>query len=187
MSSDFKHQPGAVAGFVRGLRGAGGVPVNFIRADEEVEIGARPGGVGVDEALDWLVAQTARYRWDEIGGRYVLYPADDVWQSVVSGIEIKDVPRLDAASLYTDAARAQVAALADLAGPVMKGDPRSHVFTDPVSLRPSATVLEHFVELLGDDERLAFTVERSLSGVRVMHFEWLPPAPGGEHTGGLAP
>ena len=182
MSSDFNDRPGGgatggtVAEFVRELRGAGGVPINFIRADEEVEVSARMDDAGADEALARLVAQTDRYRWERVEGRYVLYPADDVWRSVVSGVDIKQVPRLEAASLYADIVRGQISALGDWAGPVQKGETRSPVFTDRVSLSPSASVLVHLIELLGTDERLAFTIERGRAGPRVMHFERLAPA-----------
>jgi hypothetical protein len=59
-----------------------------------------------------------------------------------------------------------------LVGGVVRGDPDAPVHADRVSLSPGATVLEHLVELLGDDPDLVFTVEPTEDGRLVLHFEY---------------
>lgn len=145
------------------------MPVSAIESDEpvDVEIAARD----VREALDALCTQAESYRWRTVMGRYVLFPADSVWESEISGVAIADVPRLDAATRYVIAVRSQISALEDLVEPPIKGDPRAPVYTEPVTLSRESSILAHLVELLGTNEQLAFTVERARSGKRVLHFE----------------
>lgn len=112
------------------------------------------------------------YRLETIGARRLLRPSDTVWDETVTGVEIVDVPRADAAHAYALEARRQVRELdeAGFAGGVVRGDPRDPVFTDLVTLSREARVVEHLVELLGRDDDLVFTVEPAASGL-LLSFE----------------
>lgn len=165
-----------VKDFVRELRAAHGAAVNFIQSDERIAIDCSLDNAEAAASLDCVVAQTDGYRWSRIEGRYVLYPNDLVWGSIVSGVDIADTPRFEAAMRYAALIRERVAMLRNFGGPVLKGDPNSPVYTQRVSLSPSSNVLAHFVELLGADQRLTFTVERSPAGPLIMYFEQLPAA-----------
>lgn len=112
------------------------------------------------------------YRLETIGGRRVLRPSDTVWDETVTGVEIVDVPRADVAHAYALEARRQVRELdvAGFAGGVVRGDPRDPMFTALVTLSREARVVEHLVELLGQDDDLVFTVEPASSGL-LLSFE----------------
>ena len=167
-------QKNPVKDSVRKLRAAHEVPVNFIQSDEKIGIDCSLDSAEAAVSLDWVVAQTDRYRWCRIEGRYVLCPNDPVWESIISGVDIADMPRFAATMRYAALIRERVAMLRNFGGPVLKGDSDSPVYTERVSLSPSSKVLSHFVELLGADQRLTFTIERSPAGPLIMHFEQLP-------------
>jgi hypothetical protein len=116
------------------------------------------------------VVVSAAVRRRSIHGRDVLYPDDPAWEASVTGVRIQAMPRWDAADAYTRTAAAQVPALDRLAVAPRLGDPRSPVYADPVSLSEEATVLEHLVELLGDDRDLAFVVEPGGEDRLLLHF-----------------
>jgi hypothetical protein len=156
--------------FVEALREALPAPVSVVldRRRDALDIAAEAG------SPEQAVAGAARrngLRWRRIGTRFVLYPEADVWERPVSGIEISDVERADAAAAYTAEVARLVPGLERLVGGVVRGDPRAPVYSDRVSLSPQATVLEHLVELLGDDPDLVFTIEPADDGRLVLHFE----------------
>lgn len=123
-------------------------------------------------ALDALRAKSGgRYRWVRAGRRYVVYPDEPAWDIIVRGVNILGRPRIDAAASYLDAVRAQVPALADIVGPGVIGDPRAPLYSQTVSLTQEASVVEHLVQLLGDAQNVAFLIERTGGGRRVMRFE----------------
>jgi hypothetical protein len=104
------------------------------------------------------------------GQRYVLYPQDPIWDLEGPPVTIAYRPRLEAAGEYVVALRHHIPGLADLVEPPLKGDPRAALYTAPVSVTPKTPILEQLVQLLGSNERLAFTIERAATGRRVLHF-----------------
>jgi hypothetical protein len=148
-----------------------GVPVNVIEGGRHIEIAYHSTSQDVATILDALLSQSPDYRWSLVTDRYVVYPTDPVWDRVVTAVNIKATARYDAAMQYLTVVRNQIAELSDLIGVVMKGDPRSPVFVEPVFLSPQAPIVSHLVQLLGTNGRIAFTIERALSGKRVLHFE----------------
>jgi hypothetical protein len=123
------------------------------------------------------IVTTDGFRRAWIRDREVLYPDDAAWEARVTGIQIERVPRYEAAESYTEEARRQVPDLARLLIGALKGDPRSPVYSDPVSLSSEASVLEHLVELLGDDPELVFVIEPGGEDRLLLHFERAPVAP----------
>jgi len=158
----------AMSHFVRRLREIQHVPVNFIQADEQVEV-LEPVDDRIEGMLDALITQAPIYRWSNLNGRYVLYPRDAVWDTQISGIQITDVPRLEAGTEFVTQVRSRLPEF-DLSEPPMLGDPRSPVYTQPVSLPASGSLVQHLVALLGVDPQIIFTIEPSPFGDRVLHF-----------------
>ncbi len=142
------------------------VPINFIRATSEraVRLSAGPDALG--RVLDEFCARDAAYRYQVVGGRLILYPADSKYEEYISIPQALcgKTPRLVAAREYTKWLRVAVRGFEDLLYPGVKGDPRAHAYTDSVALQPSAQIIEHFVQLLGDDETLMFSIEPAASG-----------------------
>lgn len=164
----------SVPRFVDEIRNTLQTPVNVIEGDDGTRLPDLT-STSLEKSLGWLLTQTRNYRHERLLDRHLVYPTDAVWDTQISGVQIRDIARIEAASRYAAVLRANVAGLHDFAGPVIKGDPGTPLFTDPVSLSPDARVVEHLVELLGQDQSLAFTVERASTGARVLHFSSLTP------------
>jgi hypothetical protein len=150
-----------------------GIPVNFIQSDKPEVFGTPIPGLDLPTAKA-IILQTGIYQWRCIGGRHVVLPDDPLWDREISGIMVARIPRLEASIRYAAEVRKQLRPLDDLAGPIMKGDPGSPVYSDPVSLSQRSSVVGHLTELLGDDNTIVFTVERSRSGQRMLHFQKVP-------------
>ncbi|GET39216.1 hypothetical protein [Microseira wollei] len=162
---------GTLLNFIRELRDSKGIPINFIEADEQVEVSWSTIDQEVETVLNTTVNGTGCYRWRLILGHYVVYPSDRVWDTKVCGIGITNVPRLEAATQYVTAVQTQIPALNDLLAPPIKGEPRAPVYIEPVSLHPEFSIVENLVELLGTNDQLAFTIEYTLSERRVLYFQ----------------
>lgn len=176
-ASDFSNnvQETSLIDAVRQFRKTSGVALNAIEADTEERACWPSVGHDVEATLEDLIAQQGHYRWRMLMGRYVIYPTDSVWDGRIAGIAITGRPRLDAATQYVKAVRGQVPALRDLLEPPIKGDPRSPVYTEPVSLRSEAPILIHLMELLGWNKALAFTIQWTQSGRRILHYQEVTP------------
>jgi len=164
----------AVSRFIFALRENHRASVSFIQADERVDrLEAQPSD-DVDAALRGLVSQAEAYRRTEQAGHLVVLPRAPVWDTLVADVPITDVPRLEAATKYIALIRTRVPGLSDLLEPPMKGDPSSPLYTQPVSLQPRGSIVQHFAELLGSDRSVVFTVERLISGARLFYFDQVP-------------
>jgi hypothetical protein len=152
------------------LRNALPVPVSVI-LDRQPESLDLPADQGDRQSTVDEFARRAGLRWRAIGTHVVLYPDDDVWERRVSGIAVADARRADAAAAYTADVARRVPGLERLVGGVVRGDPDAPVYADRVTLSPEAAVLEHLVQLLGDDPDLVFTIEPAADGRLVLHFE----------------
>jgi hypothetical protein len=169
-----RRQIDAAARFVFALRENHRAPVSFIQADERVDrLEAQPSD-DVDAALHGLVSQAQAYRRTEQAGHLIIFPRAPVWDMSVTDVQITDVPRLEAATKYIALVRTRVPGLSDLLEPPMKGNPSAPIYTQPVSLQPRGSVVQHFVQLLGSDRSVVFTVERLTSGARLFYFDRVP-------------
>jgi hypothetical protein len=161
-------------GFILALRAEHRMPISLIQADEQTDrIDLKPGG-DVDASLAALTSQKGVYRRVESAGHSIIYPRKGEWDTPILEVRITDVPRLQAATQYVALVRARIPALKDLLGPPMKGNPNSPVYTQPVSLQAEGAIVQHFAELLGSEKRLVFTVERVISGARILYFDQVP-------------
>jgi hypothetical protein len=127
----------------------------------------------VPEVLSQIARSNPAYRSETIAGREVLYPATPEFQIVVDHVDVKSKPRLDATGLYLDLLRKEVPAFSQLWPPFMIGNPRHPVYSDVVTLRARGRIIEHLVDLLGQNERVYFEIIEARSGVPVVVFEQL--------------
>ncbi|HME37177.1 MAG TPA: hypothetical protein VKF84_18240 [Candidatus Sulfotelmatobacter sp.] len=160
----------AVSRFVCMLRDVRRMPVNFIQADDRIERSAPESGEHLEAVLDGLTMQAPIYRWSKMAGHYVLYPRAAVWDAQISGVQITNVPRLDAGTQFVARVRTMVPELADLSEPPMIGDSRSPVYQQTVSLPHNGSILQHLVALIGPYPQIIFTIERTIFGDRSLHF-----------------
>jgi hypothetical protein len=147
------------------------VPVSVIEDGALAMESAPPSPKNLRAALDAITSGSSAYRWSEIRHHYVVYPRDSAWDTRLTNIRLSAVPRYDAAVRYVELVHDQVPALKDLAAPLQKGEPAASIYRDRVSLSDRGSVVEHLVELLGEDRELAFIIERTGDGRRMLHFE----------------
>jgi hypothetical protein len=145
--------------------------VSFIGVARTRTISLDLHGVAVGEVLQEIAKWAPGYRAETINGRDVLYPATPPFQTVLDGIEIRELPRVEACDRYLERLRKEVPAFADLAAPVVYGDSRHPIYSTKVSLRPRGRVIEHLVDLLGPDPNVYFEFDKAPSGVPALSFE----------------
>jgi hypothetical protein len=100
----------------------------------------------------------------------VLYPVAPEFQAILDHVVIQSKPRQAAVELYVDVLRKEVPALSDLVPPILFGDERRPMYSEVVSLREIGRVIEHFVELLGQDKTLYFEFIKARSGLPSLVF-----------------
>jgi len=147
--------------------------ISFIDSDQRSVVSLNLRNATVEEVLSKIVAQSSAYRSENIAGREVLYPAAPEFQATVDNVEIQRKPRQEATELYVDLLRRAVPAFPRLVPPVLFGDNRMPIYSDEVTLRPKGRVIEHFVDLLGEDHRLYFKFIEARSGLPSLEFERL--------------
>jgi len=147
------------------------VPVSFIAAARGGTVSLSVRGATVAEVLRQIAAQDPAYRAETIAGREVLYPAAPEFQVALAGIDIASTPRLAASYRYLERLRRDVPALSTLAAPMVIGDSRHPIFSEKVTLRPTGRVIEHLVDLLGQNPELYFEFNKAMSGVPELVFD----------------
>lgn len=162
-----------VGEFIRKLRKEYGIHISFIEAsDSKVQnLTVDLKGVSLATLLEKVVSQAPSYKFQVVDKRLVLYPKSPKYKLVVKGVAITNIERLEAAYRYTAQLNQQIPEFKELVGPQVLGNPRHFVFTDRVSLSKEGTVLEHLVQLLGQNESVVFSVIKAKSGVPMLTFE----------------
>ena len=148
-------------------------PVSFIDIAQPAPISLDLRRATVAEVLRQIAKSNPVFRAETIDCRDVLYPARPEFQKVVDGVVIQSMSRLDASYDYLDRLNKEVPAFADLVPPLLFGDFRHPIYADHVSLRAKGRVIEHLVDLLGEDRALYFEFTRAMSGVPELFFEWV--------------
>jgi hypothetical protein len=125
--------------------------------------------------LDSVVEQCKGYNWSRILGRIVLHSTERQYRRKIREVEIVRVPRRDAGAAYVGILRKSSRKFKDLLVPGVLGDPEADLYSTPVSLDGEATVLEHLVQLLGDDPRVVFMITKTRTGKPWLSFEQTAP------------
>jgi hypothetical protein len=145
--------------------------VSFIEVAHTGTISLDLRGVAVGDVLQEIARRAPAYRGETIDGRDVLYPAAPAFQTVLDGVEIREMPRVEASIRYLERLRKEVPAFAELAAPLVIGNAEHPIYTTKVSLRPRGRVIENLVDLLGPDPRVYFEFDKAMSGVPELSFE----------------
>jgi hypothetical protein len=150
------------------LRSRSGVAVSLIAADTEpaIKLDLPPGSLG--GALDSLVAHVPAYRYEVLQERVVVYPRNSPFDTKVQGIEILGAPRIEAATRYLDWLSKALPAVGEILPPPMKGQPGAGLYSESVTIRGRARVVEHLVQLLGDNPKAFFSIVPAPSGLRML-------------------
>ena len=88
------------------------------------------------------------------------------------------MPRHLAAAAYVELLRGDFPDLADLAPPLLKGDPRAPIYSEVVDVPENPTVLQGLVALLGGTLEFNFSIVHFDPGRRVLYFEATHPDAG---------
>ena len=117
---------------------------------------------------DLIASQSIGYRCLVADGHVLVIPEEPRLSLVVSGVEAEDLPRFPAARRLVEhfAVLDEFKHLGVFGGGLLG----TSLFTERVSLSKSAMVLEHLVELLGDDSAAFFVIERASTGVEYLAF-----------------
>jgi hypothetical protein len=176
--SDFSVSDAKVSEVINLLRTSYLVPVSFIEAtsDQHVTFSIEKGTVR--DVIEHVIAQSPEYRWMVVNERLVVYPDRPEYETtIVTGVDLAEIPRLDAARQYIDHLKSETEAFEKLSGVVMKGEPGSPVYATIVSMSTQAPVISHFVEILGADPYLVFSIQSTQTGYFVFFFEEIKTHP----------
>jgi hypothetical protein len=142
------------------LRRKYGVPVSFISVPNEKPqtVQFRDEELTLREGLDQFVRSREAYTYSLVSDHLVVYPKSGPFKKVIGGVDIRNTPRLDATVAFVEYLKRTDADFGNLIRPGIRGYPWAPLYTDRVSLPEEATVLEHFVALLGDDPNVMFSI-----------------------------
>jgi hypothetical protein len=127
-------------------------------------------GETVDSALKSIANQSGCYEFEAIDQRFVLYPTGSEYGHTLKGVEIKQLPRIEATDAYVGLLRTNGYFPGLVSAPIV-GDDRSPVFRDKVSLRTTGRVVDQLIDLLGNDGRLYLEVLIAPSGHPYINFD----------------
>jgi hypothetical protein len=145
------------------------LPISFIENDGDRKTGLFYREVTIAKVLDMIVVENPSYRWRSVEGRILLYPRDEKYDTRVGGIDVRDLKRPEAANRLFEALRENTPGFSDWAGAVVLGFADAPIYTEHVSLRPEARVINHLAQLLGDDPNVYFIIHKS-KNLRVISF-----------------
>lgn len=160
----------SVYDLVQLLRKEHHVPISFIDTEEEHKITIDLKEVSLRTVLENVVSKIPLYRFQMINNRLVLYPDLPRYHFLVKDINITGMKRFDAAHEYAAQLKRQFPEFMNFFGPALLGDPRHPVFTDTVTLKRESSVLDHFIQLLGENQTVVFLVIKAKSGVPMIAF-----------------
>jgi len=152
---------GPVLDLIEFVRWHHGTPLSFVEDLEDPPVNIYLNNVPVEELLEELLARRHEYRRETILDRIVIYPVKPQYQRIVGNVHIEGVGRWEAMERYVKILQKRYADFRDFDLSYITigfGGP-GPVETDPVTLRPRARVIEHLVQLLGDDRKLVLTIK----------------------------
>lgn len=144
-----------------------GFPISFIEADRQPAID-RPLTDDLKLFLEDILPKDGQYNFVKTNGQYIILPSDPMWRKEISGIHIKDEPRINAVEEYLLFIQKYHI---NIQPPAVKGDPDSSDYIDKVTLTNTAQLKDHLLQLLGKNNSLVFTIEETQAGPKMMHFE----------------
>lgn len=125
--------------------------------------------VSLKSALESILSQIPVLKYKSVNGKLVLFP-DERKYLLPMTVDIENLERIEAVDVYiAELAERYPSEFGNLVGPSIKGFPGAPIYTDKITVKGTATVLDQFVQLLGDNPRFFFTI---------MSWKGTPPAYG---------
>jgi FlgD Ig-like domain len=174
--SGFSVEGATVSQIVQTLRKIYNLPINFIQAPRET-----PLYLGVFEGtvtgfLDAMTEQGTEYEYEFVDGRLFVYPSDPAYDVEITDVHITALPRLSAAGEYVKLMREHVSELAELVPPWVMGNPRASLYQELITLEGTDRMMDHLIQLLGDDVSLSVSIQPTASGRPGLTFHRQRPA-----------
>ncbi len=163
----------AVFDVIRNIHHQAHAPVSFIAAPEAPLVSIELSNGRVGDVLDEIVGQVPTYKVVVVDDRVILRPRASEYDAPVRGIELKNIPRPEAALRYAKALSRQVPSLGRVLGPEIFGSSDHPLYSETVSLTPEASVTEHLVQLLGRNPAVVFLLVPAKSGVPRLLIEYV--------------
>ena len=153
---------------VRALRNDNHVAISFIDADVDsvatTRISLDLKNVTLGQLLKEIISTLPIYTFTAIEHHLILFPDIEKYRLPVHNIEIRSIDRSKAVVRYIAELARQYPSFGQLLPPVIKGNAGATLYAEEVSLSKEGTVLEHFVELLGKNPKVVFSILKTRSG-----------------------
>ena len=152
---------------IRMLRTQFQVPISFIQSitdigkSEQVTINIVNGTV--KDVLTQLTKQNKGYLWETYEGRIAVYPNEVKYQQVITPSLAKGT-RSEVTSEFISYIKTHTVGFGKLVGLVIVGNYSSRLFDTPITLPLSGTVSHLFLELLGSDPDVMFSILPEVNG-----------------------
>lgn len=145
---------------VKLLREERKLPVNSVYLPNEHPVPILP-TQPVSDMIGQLETESGEYQHRIINGRLVIYPLSSALEDTVQlpPGQFQNVPRFRTRSAYVVWLRDNHPAFSTLEPPLSIGTGTGAGTDERISLTPRATVLQHLVELLGNNPQRVFTIE----------------------------
>jgi hypothetical protein len=174
--SGFSVEGATISQIVQTLRRIYNLPINFVQAPRET-----PLYLGVFEGtvmgfLDAVTKQGTEYEYEFTKGRLFVYPRDPAYDVEINDVRITSLPRLSAAGEYVKLIQEWIPDLAQLIPPWVMGNPKASLYQEPVTIEGSGRILDHLIQLLGNDTSLSVSIHPTASGRPGLSFHTQRPA-----------
>jgi hypothetical protein len=138
------------------------VPISFLESDHAANFSLDLPASTVGQILDQVVTKSGDYQYRFFDTHLVLYSKDPKWATVVKDLNLARRPRRWISESLVYKLRRKVQALEKLMPPWTFGNPSNFVYTDEVAVTGPASVVELFVQILGNRPSAVFTVTRDV-------------------------
>ncbi len=135
------------------------IPISFIDSGEREKITLDYKDASLKNVLENVMSQAPSYRFKTIDERLLIYNNLPKY-SLISDITIKNEKRFFATLYYLQELKKQFSEFSNLITfpPLIMADIDAPVYSDVVSVKGKNIILEHFVQLLGLNPRVYFTI-----------------------------
>ena len=154
---------------IRRLRGQFQVPLSLIETTFKHHVSIKIVDGTLKDVLMQLVKQAPGYTWEKYKDHIVVYPNEAKYKVLITPHLAKGA-RFEVTDEYIAYIKTQSSGFEDLAGVAIVATFNWPYLSDQVSLSSSGTILHLFVDLLGDDQSVMFSILGDEDGIFTMGF-----------------
>jgi hypothetical protein len=158
-----------VAEAVYALRNQDHVGISFVEIASTTPVTLEFTSAELGLVLDALVKQVPAYRYEVVGEHLFLYPRGELFDGKYD-VKIKKTTRLNVATKYTEWLR-RFPEFATVVPPAIRGNPNAGVYAEDVSISGPGRIVDHLLQLLGDDKEAVVSIVFARSGVKILMLD----------------